>query len=208
MKRLNSQAGFTIVELMIATAVFSIVLMVCSFAIIHVGKMYYKGVLTNRTQDTARRLVDDVASSVQFGIKAEDPAIFRRTGSGVINGVNVESLCVGNIRYTFSRRNYLGEIRHVVWRDQVTTQSCGLLDLTADIPSPNGQEMLGANMRVPEGITANPSGQLWNISLVVSYGDSTDLFVDPVNPIICKGVTAGGQFCAVSRFSTSVTKRL
>ncbi|MDQ3123611.1 MAG: prepilin-type N-terminal cleavage/methylation domain-containing protein [bacterium] len=203
----KKQHGFTIVELMIATAVFSIVLLICSFAIIHIGKMYYKGVITNRTQDTSRRLIEDVSSSIQFGATSEDPDLFRRTGAATYSGVNVESLCIGSVRYSYSRNHFVGQIRHVLWRDDVTTNQCTPRNITLNTPSSNGQELLGSNMRLPQGITANPVGQLWQVSLLVSYGDNADLFTNS-SLNVCRGVSAGGQFCAVSGFTTSVMKRL
>jgi prepilin-type N-terminal cleavage/methylation domain-containing protein len=208
MKKLNSQSGFTVIELMISTAIFSIVLLICAFAIIHVGKMYYKGVITNRTQDTSRRLIDDIASAIQFGAATDNPNLFYRTGAATYGGVNVESICLGNIRYSYSRNHYLGEINHIVWRDQVSASGCVPRNVTLATPSADGQEMLGENMRLPSGITIAVTGQLWSVSSLVSYGNDAALFQPTSGYTICRGVNAGGQFCAVSSLSTYVTKRL
>ena len=208
MKQLNkNQRGFTIIELLIAIGVFSVVLMLCSTAIVHVGRMYYKGVITNRTQDTARRFAEDVAGAIQFGTASSDPLLFRRTGTASF-GITVESLCLGDVRYSYSRSHYLGEIPHVVWRDRWSGSTCPPVNITVAVPSAGGQEMLGANMRVPQGINVPlPSGGLWQVSVFISYGDTTNLFTDSTLTS-CRGVNASGQFCATSGFNTSVVKRL
>lgn len=214
-KKLRSeQSGFTIVEFMIAAAVFSMVILVCAFAIVHVGRMYYKGVITNRTQDAARRVVEDIAAAIQFGPRYSDPNLFFRT-SDLSN--DPKSICIGNNRYTFTSEspqgNGAGMSPHVLWKDRVNGTNCPVGDLSS--PS-NGMEMLGNNMRLPLfSVTPPTSGLLWNIQIRVAYGDNVDLFEGngtETNPEdrfrFCKGVIAGGQFCAISGFETSVVKRL
>lgn len=65
-KKIRIQRGFTIIELMISTVVFSLVLLAASAAIIQIGKKYYKGITNARTQEVARSTVDEIAQSLQF----------------------------------------------------------------------------------------------------------------------------------------------
>jgi prepilin-type N-terminal cleavage/methylation domain-containing protein len=58
--------GFTIIELMISTIIFSLILLGASAAIIQIGKKYSKGITHVRTQDVARSTVDEIAQSLQF----------------------------------------------------------------------------------------------------------------------------------------------
>ncbi len=222
----NRQEGFTIVEFMIATAVFSMVILLCSYAIIHVGRMYHKGVLTNRTQDTARRVVDDMVAAIQFGQHSTDPRQFAQHSDEDddldIDGVVIRALCLGTVRYTYAPEAVLsttsgedGEIirsRHVLWRDELTGNgNCAPLNITEAEPigSNNGKELLGHNMRLPKFTVVPPEpGQSWHVSVRVVYGDEADLFEDGTEFGICKGAVAGGQFCAVSALTTNVTKRL
>jgi prepilin-type N-terminal cleavage/methylation domain-containing protein len=62
----KSQKGFTIIELMISTVIFSLVLLGASAAIIQIGKKYSKGITYARTQEVARSTVDEIAQSLQF----------------------------------------------------------------------------------------------------------------------------------------------
>src|SRR5215207_6103202 len=100
-----TEGGFTIVEFMIATMVFSMVLLVCAYAIVHVGRMYYKGVITNRTQDAARRIVEDISAAIQFGPHNTDPGSFFRTTD---LSLSPKSICIGSNRYTFTTDLALG----------------------------------------------------------------------------------------------------
>lgn len=201
----TNQQGFTIVELMIATVIFSMVLLICGYAIIHVGRMYYKGMITNRTQDVARKVIDDVVSTIQFG--TGDPSAFVRH---VTDGSR-EAYCFGGVRYTFDRTLSLGnagnQLRHVLWKDRVGTGECVPVDLTLATPSNTGVEMLGENMRLPEFTVSSTDHIVWSVRIRVSYGDSPELFED-ANYQVCKGTNAGGQFCAVSEFNTTTTRRV
>lgn len=219
----DRQEGFTIVELMIATLVFSMVLLVCSMAIVHIGRVYYKGMVMNRTQDISRKVVDDIVRSIQFGHSSQP--IYGT--AQVYSGVEVKSVCVNRVRFSYTTSRSLGDgpnqSRHVLWRDVDDNGNCTPQDLTQAVPSSAtvGIEMLGSNMRVSKDIVVtaptNPGSDVWNVSVVIAYGDDNDF--EPASPAspgvdaveaftICKGAESGGQFCAVSPYHTNVEKRL
>ncbi len=213
--RRQPAAGFTIVELMIAVLVFSLVLLVCSYAIIHVGRMYYKGVIISRTQDVSRKVVEDIAGTIQFGPRQEP---FVRPGTGA-PAADLHAWCVGTTRYTFSTGRHQGAIAHVLYKDTYVSAGagCPILDITQDNPpgATDGESLLGRNMRVPQIDIQSASGNLWHVTVRIAYGDDNTLFEGEgaeadVNERYkyCKGVNAGGQFCATSTFETSVVKRL
>src|SRR5690606_2255321 len=102
----GGSAGFTIVELLIATVVFSMVLLVCAFAILHVGRMYYKGMIISRTQDVSRKVIEDVAGAIQFGPSGNDVV---RPGTGTAPAADIRAWCIGTTRYTYSISRYQGE---------------------------------------------------------------------------------------------------
>ena len=216
-KRLHKESrGFTIVELMIATLIFSIVLLLCAFAISHVGRMYYKGVIIGRTQDTARKVTEEISQTLQFAAGDDDPSIFMRTGTRTESGVPIESYCLGTTRYSFTRVRSLGtaanQSDHVLWRDiNNNAGTCEPVNIT-QASLTGGEELLGENMRLPHFAITESNG-LWSIDISVTFGDDPTLYEDDTAVSgpeyeFCKGTTAGGQFCAVSAFSTSVTRRL
>lgn len=204
----TGEAGFTIVEFLIATAVFSVVMLLCAYAIVHVGRMYYKGVITNRTQDTARRVVEDVAAAIQFG-SSPSVAFVRPQTEGEFS-----AWCVGGQRYTYTTGHSLGreddQLPHVLWRDRYTADDCPSLALDAS-PDPggiDGTELLGENMRITRFAVNDLGGGTYEVSIRIAYGNTLDLFVDDDPEQPCKGSNAGGQFCATSEFKTQVKKRL
>jgi prepilin-type N-terminal cleavage/methylation domain-containing protein len=211
----SRQNGFTILELMIATMVFSVVLLLCATAIVQVGRMYYKTTLLVRTTDTARAVIDDVSQAIQFGNSSSSFFGSNLTGS-------VKSYCLGSIRYTYApasaslgKNTAQGQTLHVLWKDRGGNNTCAPLDLNLPNPSAQGQELLGNDMRVSafevkqsknvDG-TPNPAG-LWTINITIAYGSTNDLFTDSSNKV-CINSIVGGQFCAVSTINTNAIKRL
>lgn len=230
--------GFTLVELMIATIVFTVVLLGTSTALIQIGKMYYKGVITSRTQETARHVIDDISRQIQFGgDNVQGPFTQNYPGTPAIT---VSAYCVGNQRFSFilgprvsdtvasgAYNASTQDIRHVLWRDTLSSaESCTPLDLRYDVPqepapanTPHpGSELLGQNMRL-KALSVTPEAtdnKLFTVHVDIIYGDP-DLItfapsVPPGNPDVpqgCQGLTtAGSQWCAESGLTTTVIKRL
>lgn len=211
-KRINNK-GFTIVELMIASAVFSVVLLLCATAIVQVGRMFYKGTIVNRTQTTTRNTTDDISQAIQFNSGSGG---FFRSGTQVFSGVTVASYCFGNVRYSFAPPAYslglaVGQLPHILWKDRVTGSACDPVDIT-NAGISGGQEMLGDDMRLVQFdpveiiVPPNPSG-VWTVTVMVAYGATNDLFTD-ASFDTCVGSSLGGQFCSVSGITTNVIKRL
>ncbi len=68
------ERGFTIVELMIATLVFSVILTVVTMGVISFSNRYYKGVHASTTQNTTRNIMDTITQAIQFGEARVDPS--------------------------------------------------------------------------------------------------------------------------------------
>lgn len=212
--------GFTIVELMIATAVFSVVLLLCATAIVQIGRLFYKGTIINRTQTTARTAMDDISQSIQFGTSATP---FYREGTQTYRAGTVvaKSYCFGSVRYSYAPSNLsLGsnittQSPHILWKDRSSDSLCTPVDVTNSSLS-GGVELLGSSMRLallqptaplkPDG-TVDVSG-IWKVKIVVAYGADIDLFISTSSYQTCIGNNVGGQFCSVSTITTNVIKRL
>lgn len=182
MKRLthHRSSGFTIVELMIALSVLSTLLLLASLTLIAIGRLYSKNVNEISAQNTARNLVNDIASQIQLagnvpafsygGVAPTDPTGV--TGAAPQNTdreSSVRALCIGNRRYTYVL-NYVQSAtsdpggqayQHVLWRD--TLQSAGtcptqLVHLDTSYPSQgdsatidkSGSDLLPAHMRLTD----------------------------------------------------------
>lgn len=215
------KSGFTIIELMISTTVFSLVLMLCLAGIMQITKMYYRGVTQARTREVARTIVDEIAEAIRFSSK--DIVI----GNGVIGPQIDESdddesvgyFCIGQKRYTYaidrqvkeSPKANTKEQRHALWLDQPETCQ-GAADLTQDEPSPDGKSLLAENMRLYELSVeqVDPIQRIYTIKIGVAYGDDDLLSVkeNDTTQLTCEGAFVGSEFCSTTNFLVTVQKRL
>jgi prepilin-type N-terminal cleavage/methylation domain-containing protein len=202
----NHQAGFTIVELLIATTVFSIVLVTALAGFIHIGKLFYKGVSITQTQTTASQIMQDVTGHFRT---ADNVSLLSHTQGYYY-------YCVGNARYTF-RLNH--KVDNLSVNHDADTGNYGLLEdllssssscappcsdtsgvctppyvkLGSQSPSFGVKELLSPNMRLAVFDIANSSlAKFYSISLVVAYGDDDLLGCSISTDInICAGVPFG-----------------
>jgi prepilin-type N-terminal cleavage/methylation domain-containing protein len=234
----KQQRGFTIIELMFATVVFSSVLLLSLAALVQIGKMYYKGVTTAQTQQSARSLLDELSQSIQFsGANIEAPR--NMTGGAPPQGPDIAAgsgatgfFCVGTTRYTYALDRQQSDdndtskkhILHALWADEpgvcagITNANVANyfstypVDLTSAVPSTyNGRDLLSDNMRLTRfAVDSLVDKSIWQVRLTVVYGEDDLLTIDSDNPSrrICKGATVGTEFCAVSELSTIIKRRI
>jgi prepilin-type N-terminal cleavage/methylation domain-containing protein len=207
MSRANRhQQGFTIVELMIATTVFAVVLLLCTYGLLEIGRTYYKGVTTSRTQETARIITDDVVEALQF------------------NGGQVEVghpgwHCIGTKRYSYQLNRQLTDTNHALVTD-VPPASCtagtGALPIGGAIPA-DSRELLNVRTRLSRfDIVAVNSNGLYRVTVRIVSGEDS-MLVDrdgngtintADNPIECRNERTGSKFCAATELTTLVQKRV
>lgn len=219
MNKFNRQnTGFTIVELMIATLVFSVILLIATYGIINIGRLYRKSLTSNQTQQTARSIIDTVSQNIKFN------------SGPVIPGVNSNFVyCLGSGK----RLSFLidGQVKRITGGGNTTFQHGFVID---DTPCNNttqpqaftyvgtdailGKELLAPGMRITKFYICYPSMQttvdctsslvnmlssdLYYINVKVVYGDDDLLSGSPKD---CKQ-SAGREFCASSELSTYVQK--
>ena len=209
MKKQQNQAGFTIIELSIATTVFSILLLLSLGAVARIGQMYYKGVITSQTQDVSRLVGSEIAQSIQLN-------------SGTINNTpvvpagNTGQFCVGDILYTYVIDKPLaGTQLHVLWADAVSADAVSncvfagpqTRTLTNAYPGgTNGRELLSPNMRLSKlDVKKLGSTSLYSLDMGIVFGDDTVLTSTHDQ---CLSDTSSSQFCSVVNLNTTVKKRL
>lgn len=213
----NHQQGFTIVELMIATAVLSVVLLLATVMITSIGTLYYKGVNQARIQNDARSITDEISQNLKLskGIIEFSPPSGPR------------SYCINSVRYTYivgtQIGNGAGQSPHVLWRDQADA-ACTPVNLNVTPPSANGTELISPRSRLVKLSISGTPNTPYKIDIGIAYGDS-DLLCSPSAPgtcnggaampaaayqngdLICKG-GAGRQFCATTTLTTTVLQRI
>jgi len=218
MRRVH-QEGFTIIEVLIASAIFSVVLLAALAGFMQIGRLFYKGVTISQTQAIANDILSDVSGNFQTATSV----------TGQLTGNGYTYLCVGSARYTINRTVKIDQ-SSPSYPDHSPGGNFGLLkDITSSsgtaCPPPcnnlpvggvlatcgsdnlrlsNPVELLGNNMRLSSFSITSPTTQslnLYNVSIVVAYGDD-DLFDDfTLASPTCKS-GSGGQFCAVSQINT------
>lgn len=220
MNKLN-KSGFTIIELMIATVVFSVIMLVIAGALIQIGRLYSKGMTTAKTQEVARSVTNDIAQAIQF-----NKGVVKGTEG---NGENlIDTFCIVNKHYTYALGRQLVGTNHGLVVDNKLTP-CGsepAQDMTkADVL---GTELLGDKMRLTKMtvLETSPGSNVYKIEVGVIYGDD-DLLCDDNNvqtcssgeavalddaikngSLRCKNIRSGSQFCARSELKTTVERRL
>jgi prepilin-type N-terminal cleavage/methylation domain-containing protein len=115
-RRQTNNSGFTLIELMLATLLFSIVLVVIVAAFLQIGRLFYKGVSVNTTNEAARIIGDNVSDDIKFSRFANcvppdtdpNPPTSDLTKShncrwqGFNGSANTYYFCVGSHRYTYT----------------------------------------------------------------------------------------------------------
>lgn len=216
----NNQKGFTILELIIASTVFSLIMLLSTTGLIQIGKTYHKGQITSKTQETTRGIAEEVSREVQFSNESIRPAPPKKYGStGALNDVDVNAVCVGDTRYTYvvgQPKAKLGQdddpnnlsnptLKHLLWTDKISVNAiCTAENLSGSLSS-SGRELLAQNMRLPSFNIA-PDGDNVKINIKAYYGDFDLAGVDGTGA--CESTKNGGQFCASSELNTVVSRRI
>ncbi|MEI6480789.1 MAG: prepilin-type N-terminal cleavage/methylation domain-containing protein [Candidatus Saccharibacteria bacterium] len=187
----HTQNGFTILELMIATTVFSTILLVCTYGLIQIGNTYYKGATTARVQSVARSIVDDISYEIQFSTVIPE----------VFSTPTTASVCIGPTRFSAKKGVNVGTGVHALLFQKNSSGPCTALA--------SGKELLGDNMRLTEfSVTQYPANvsvpDYYIIKLNIVYGDTN--LADSTDPNVCKG-GVGSQFCASAHLETTVRRR-
>lgn len=104
-KCLPNSKGFTILELLIATTVFSAILLVLTQVVIRLSGTYYHGVIQNQTLNVAKNITNNIVQQIQFTggdiVIGANPNGWS-TSIGDSNVSSYESyLCVGPNQYVY-----------------------------------------------------------------------------------------------------------
>lgn len=221
---LNVQKGFTIIELMMATMVFSVIMLVAAGTVVRFTANFQKGITQSTTQASARALTDSVSQQLQF---VGSSSGYRQLATP--GGTTYKGQCILGTKYSYNLGQQQTESNKVLVEEPGKGEGCGGTATNLSSAT-SGNVLLPPNMRLAK-FNINKEGDLYKVSIKVVYGDDDLLCVDGVqdgsgrdcanqmqsmtigsNPsdlekLQCKS-TKGSQFCAVSEISTTVQNRL
>lgn len=209
------QKGFTLIELMIATAVLSTILLLATIMMANIGRLYQKGITQAKMQQNIRAINDDIAEQLKLN---SGPATHTYTDNSNPNPANPQAWCIGTTRYTYIEHVRPSDTgyKHILWRDFIPPGTCKPARLTqvnpsqalvaGDVAGTDGTELLTTKSRISH-FTIAQSNSSFDIAIAIAYGDD-ELLQDPNgdNPRCLGG--SGGEFCATAELSTRVVKRV
>lgn len=197
----DDQKGFTIIEMLIATAILSTILVLITMMMVNIGSLYYKGINQSKIQGTTRSVTDEIAQQLEL---LDDTV--RHQASAPPSEPGNKAICLGTTRYTYAEDKQLRNGQHVLWRDNGGGGTCTAIALNTGVPSPGGVELMPPNSRITHLSVTDVSP--YEINFSTAYGD-TDLLngVGLGENTRCKG-GKDQQFCSVASLQTIVAKRI
>lgn len=217
-RRQAASGGFTIIELMIATSVFSLVLLVALAGFTSIGRIFYKGVTINQTQNITSQVMNDVTSNIE---NAASVSTLQKGAS-----YNYYYYCIGGVRYTFnvspkeldtsqpedySPGGNFGLVKDILPGATACAEPCPTSTGCASgtLPFNKPAEMLGNHMRLMKLDIASANGELYNVNITIAFGaDSAFSDLNDPDKIACTGGQQDQAFCSVTRLSTGVYEGL
>jgi prepilin-type N-terminal cleavage/methylation domain-containing protein len=205
------ETGFTIIELMIATAIFSVILLILIVGVLHITNSYYRGITDSNTQNVARSIASDIAQTIQF-----EGGIVQNAPANPTAGTTY-TFCVGNEQFYYmpgyqfatnpdvtnpqSYQSYHSfEVKHGSLSCPVPASGSVLSPGFTSSTGPSGvQEMLKPGMRL-SNLTIAPdvnNPNLYTVSVLVVYGGS-DLLCNPAK--VSDSCSASSTMGAASDF--------
>jgi len=227
MRNNRLQSGFTIIELMIATVVFSVVLLVILGSFIQVGRMYYKGVSLSNTQNAARSLTDSITNDLRF--TSFVPNYSFNPSTDLQSFAGAKYFCIGEHRYTYTLGKKLTaddyqnpDSLNGVWVSTFKKGGTGICPQPKDPLTPVSEQsqLLSPNMQLNK-FDYSCANDRCNISLhIIYYGADDTIFTSSAHPdpsqaslaltdpdATCTGSLFSSQFCGAIDLNTTVLTR-
>ncbi|HEY4963379.1 MAG TPA: type II secretion system protein [Candidatus Saccharimonadales bacterium] len=202
----EKQHGFTIVELLIATTVFSIVLTGLVYAVLFVSDNFIRGSVQTQAQETARSIEQRMSQDIQL-----NGATISSGYTITIGGQTYNFLCIGNARYSY-----------LLYTEQTPITPSSILQIqnftscTNPTSSPTSpvKSLVGNTMRLSSfGVTQVGTSNLYQINVGIVYGPNTQVNQVPASgpppyTYNCGTSVTQGFFCAIANLNTVVQQRI
>jgi len=196
--------GFTIIELMIATAVFSVIILITTASIIYVSKTYIKGQIESQTQLTAQTILADISNEIKYnkGSSVVLPSYTPPNYPAKVNGPFY--FCIGNLVYvyrldtdlspSYSGSNPMYASHDLVVYNDGSSSDCPAVSLAPQFGisgitsgpttysyGDQTRELLAANQRLGQlsvkRLSSTSNSDVFQISIEIAYGED-DVLTD------------------------------
>lgn len=194
----NSQSGFTLVEITLAMAIFSFMLLVVSVAYINIARLYTASTSARNVQQNNRFAVEQITRVAR---SAGSATTSDKNSDGGVSWICFNSKVGSQLFYLESLGVSYKNNLH-----QVAVGSCPTPDQPPNVAGVSGNEVINSDNTYAARLVADTSaGRLATFSLwMVSKTDLLDT-TDP-NTLQCKS-GPGNEFCAVNKLTTTVEMR-
>lgn len=202
------QKGFTLVELLLATAMFSFILLFVTAAFVQVSRAYNKGILVKRTQETARAVVQELTRTIGTATSGNGTdAVIEYDDNGAL-----KRLCVGNIRYGWNE-GYRTDNAVPNREDLSNGDDFALVRSNGECTSPfvedDSVELIDQRLTLQDiDINQDSTGTIFNLCVIISSNSLGGELVpgNCASPPQCN-VVNGDTYCDIARLETTVTLR-
>lgn len=202
MKKIYSK-GFTIIEMLIASMVFTTVLLLCMDGITRIAKLYIKNASISRTNEFTKSLIEDLSQQIRYGSSL--PKIISPATS-----TDPWLLCISGYAYRIQIN-----VKAASSVQKKSDPTCSLYSSVANFSDVDSVAPPAARILV---FSVSNTGKVWDLNMRVALGDD-DLMQDDtgkspatsgvnLSNVKCKSGSSGGEFCAVIPLSTTVTRRM
>jgi len=222
-KKLTHQSGFTILELMIATVVLSVILLLVTSVMIGIQALYYKGVNQENVQNNVRSIVNEVSQEIQDNNLTVQPVALPYWVTVKSVPYQEKALCIGSVRYLYVMGAQVGsETAQALWRDSTPVTGCGTNGTAFSVapniinhtPADNGTEYVASGARLTDFQVTSPTGSNPNYVISVAVAIGNDGLLNLNNNATNNDYGAqcisnpGDQFCATASLTTEVGQRI
>ena len=202
---------------MIATVVFSTVLLIATISIIFVSKTYSTSQINIKLQNTT----ESILTSLSNAIKYNKPTPINMNYSTAFRNYS-GYFCIGNNVYTYYLPSHPSDNEPLNYTDSLgnTKNEVGLIQSVSTTcgPNLNGVQLLSNNERLGE-LDIVPRGNSYEILISIAYGDDSVLKLPnttlspnpdgtPNYPYYCDVNSFSLSFCSVDTVSSIASSRL
>lgn len=190
------QEGFTILELMIAVAVYAVALLLITTGVIAIGGAYQQGVTKAQLLTAAREIHSQITQDIQYSGKI--PEFYTVS----INNQPYTATCIGYTRYLVA-----SDGSFIV--DNISSTSCQSNNLTdAQYPLPTNAKAVTSTDQTIDAfsLTDNHNGTyILQTRFVAGY---VDMFNGNSYGGTCRSSLVSSEFCAIVTLTSNIGRKV